>query len=97
METMVRNIINGERTCQYCGKVMKFIGSERIVKKRWTKKGMTTAKKLKKTDHPLYLCPDIECGGIFIEEGIRTIDIRKKEDFNKPFTPIFAFPLYKEE
>jgi hypothetical protein len=74
---------------------MNFIGSERIVKKHWTKKGMTTAKKLKKTDHPMYLCPDIDCGGIYIQEGTRTI--RKQEDFKKPFTPLFAFPFYKKD
>jgi hypothetical protein len=56
--------------CPYCGKEMELQGIERQVKKRWKKKGMTSEKQLKKTDHPLFLCPDIECGGIQIVEKV---------------------------
>lgn len=56
--------------CAYCNKVMVFQGSEIDVKKDWIKRGISTANSLKETGFPLYLCPDADCGGINILEGV---------------------------
>ena len=55
--------------CPYCFKEMDFVGPERAVKKKWLKLDIKSAKELNKTDHPLYVCPDKECSGVYVVDA----------------------------